>query len=114
MPMLENSQSACVALVTCSTLPEAETIAKALVTEKLAACVSVVGGQNPVQSYYLWEGVLESQSEVLLLIKTHSERLPQMEATLKTLHSYTVPEILVLPVQAGNSAYMAWMAQNLT
>lgn len=93
-----------------STAPDAETaarIARALVTERLVACVNVVAG---VTSVYRWQGKLEEAAEVLLVMKTVADRIPALAARLKELHPYEVPELLALPVDAALPAYAQWVA----
>jgi periplasmic divalent cation tolerance protein len=102
---------ACVALVTCGSLSEAESIAETIVLEALAACVNIIGGGNPVRSFYIWEGALQKEEEYLLFVKTFSHKLEALEARIRELHSYTVPEFIVLPVLYGAKNYIHWMTQ---
>jgi periplasmic divalent cation tolerance protein len=88
---------------------EGETIAQALVESRLAACVNIVRG---ITSVYRWQGKVESAEEVLLLIKTTTARLAELEAALHRLHSYDVPEFLVLPVEGGSAAYLRWIIES--
>jgi periplasmic divalent cation tolerance protein len=91
------------------TFPDQETaqrIAQTLVEEGLAACVNVIPG---VQSIYRWEGKIESAGEHLALMKTTEEAYPRLEARLKELHPYEVPEIIALPVAAAAGRYGAWV-----
>ena len=87
-------------------LAEAETIARHLVERKLAACVNILPA---VQSVYRWEGVVEQASEVTLLIKTTSSRYAELEAAIKALHPYALPEIIAIPIVAGLPAYLNWI-----
>jgi periplasmic divalent cation tolerance protein len=96
-----------VVLTTCGTRREANHIARALVTERLAACVNITG--KPVSSIYRWKGKIEQAEEFSLLIKTTERRLAPLQSALKRLHSYKVPEFLVLPVVTGSPAYLAWI-----
>ena len=89
---------------------EAERLSRQLVEERLAACVSVAPG---LKSRYRWKGKIEVASEVLLIIKTSAARYPKLEKRLKALHSYTVPEILAMPVIAGNPDYLKWLNESL-
>jgi len=98
-----------VAVVVLSTAPDDETagvLARTLVEERLAACVSQV---PRMRSVYHWEGEVEEVSEVLLIIKTHSRLAPDLTRRLGELHPYEVPEILVLPVAAGSRGYLDWI-----
>ena len=97
-------------LVTCSTLPEARKIARAVVEKHFAACVNIFTA--PVESLYTWKGKLERSREHLLLIKTTAKRLKALEREVLRLHSYETPEFLVLPIAAGSPAYLRWLAQN--
>ena len=89
------------------TIPASESaaMARALVERRLVACVSVV----PVQSYYRWNGEFCSDPEHLLIAKTRSGKVDEAIAAIKGLHSYDVPEIIVLPVIAGHAPYLAWV-----
>ena len=98
-----------VAVVVLSTAPDAETaerLSRSLVDERLAACVSRLPG---IKSLYHWEGAVEEAEEVLLVIKTHAARAPELTRRLRELHPYEVPEILVLPVAAGLPGYLEWI-----
>lgn len=86
---------------------EAERIARALVDERLAACVNIVAG---VQSVYRWKNHVEKEREWLLLIKTTGSRMAALEKRIKQLHSYELPEFLVLPAEGGSAEYLAWIA----
>ncbi|MFZ4790443.1 MAG: divalent-cation tolerance protein CutA [Candidatus Competibacteraceae bacterium] len=100
------------ALVVYCTCPDqgvAERIAEAVVAERLAACVNLIPG---VTSVYRWEGQLQRDAEWLLIIKTRSAVYPQLEARIRQLHPYQVPEIIALPIQAGSAAYLDWIAAN--
>jgi periplasmic divalent cation tolerance protein len=85
---------------------EAERIAEALVTEKLAACVQL----SAIDSIYRWQGAIERAAEVRLAIKTRAELAPQVEARIKALHSYDLPEIVILPINGGSADYLDWIA----
>lgn len=94
------------------TAPEtaAPAIARTLVEERLAACVNLV---RAVHSVYRWEGRVEEAAECLLVIKTRPACWPDLEARLRALHPYTVPEILALPTIAGHRGYAAWVAESV-
>ena len=85
-------------------------IAAALLEAGLAACVS----RQPVHSTYRWQGRLVDEPEVLLVIKTLASRFTDLEMRLKSLHPYTVPEIIALPIAAGSAAYLSWLAAAVT
>ena len=95
-----------VTLVTCRDRAQARKIAKALVGERLAACVNVVPG---VSSIYAWQGKIEESREVLLVIKSRSAHALKIAARVKALHSYSVPEVIALPVVSGSPAYLRWI-----
>ena len=85
-------------------------LARAVVGERLAACVNVVPG---VRSIYRWQGELQEEGEVLLVAKTTSERLEALTARIVALHPYEVPEVLALPEAGGSAAYRAWVADEV-
>jgi periplasmic divalent cation tolerance protein len=89
---------------------EAERISQALVTRRLAACVQVAG---PITSTYRWQGKLETSQEWLCVIKTLPLHYSALEAAIRELHSYDVPEILAFEVAAGNRDYLDWLAAEL-
>jgi periplasmic divalent cation tolerance protein len=99
-----------IVLTTCGDRETAERIAHRLVEQRLAACVNILPG---VQSVYRWQGAIQSESEVLLLIKTKVPLLREVQSTIVSLHSYEVPEFLVLPISGGSDAYMAWLEASL-
>ena len=98
-----------VVLVTAGDAGEAARIGRTLVEERLAACANVVG---PIRSVYRWQGAVEEAAEHLLLVKARADDLPALEARVRALHSYQLPEVLALPVAAGYAAYLAWLAQS--
>jgi periplasmic divalent cation tolerance protein len=100
-----------VVLVTCGSRAEARRIARAVVTERLAACTNLLEAR--VESVYRWEGKVEQAREFLLLMKTSLARLGALEAEVKRLHSYDVPEFIALPVVAGSKAYLRWLGECL-
>ena len=96
-------------LVLC-TAPNEEvgaTLARGLVDAKLAACVNLVPG---LRSFYSWEGEVNDDAEVQLLIKSRRRRFDALEAWLSAQHPYDVPEIVALPITAGSAPYLAWLA----
>ena len=99
-----------IVLSTCADREQAERIAHRLVEQHLASCVNILPG---VQSIYRWQGAVESAAEVLLLIKTSSARSQDVQSTIASLHSYEVPEFLILPVLGGSDAYLAWLGASL-
>ena len=95
-----------VVLVTASSADEAVQIGRALVEDRLAACANVVG---PIRSIYRWEGAVEDAAEHLLVIKARAADFAALEALVRELHSYDVPEVIALPLRAGSAPYLAWL-----
>ena len=100
-------ENAVVVLCTFPDLDQARQIGAALVERQVAACVNLLPG---VESIYRWQGKVERAGEVLAVIKT--TRYPDLEAAIKDLHPYEVPEILALPVAAGLPAYLGWLEES--
>lgn len=96
--------------VTVGSREEGERLAEALVGERLAACVHVVG---PIRSIYRWQGEVHRDEEHLLFIKTTRERCAALERRVRELHSYDVPEVIVLPIEGGSAAYLAWLREQV-
>lgn len=93
-------------LCTCPDQETAGRIAETLVGARLAACVNLLPG---ITSVYRWQGEVQREPEVLLLIKTAAARLPALTETLRGLHPYQVPEIIALPVTDGLPDYLNWV-----
>ncbi|HHX63862.1 MAG TPA: divalent-cation tolerance protein CutA [Chloroflexi bacterium] len=96
----------CVVLVTVATAEEGQTIAGALVDERLAACASIVG---PVRSLFRWQGSVQDEAEHLLIIKTEVAALDRLTVHVRSLHRYDLPEIIALPIVGGSQAYLNWI-----
>lgn len=97
-------------LAVLTNMPDAETadrVARELVSRRLAACVNILPA---VQSVYRWNGAVEEASEIPLLIKTSAARYAELEAAMKVLHPYEVPELIAMPITAGLPAYLGWVA----
>jgi periplasmic divalent cation tolerance protein len=92
--------------ITCADLDEARRIGRALVEERLAACVNI----RMHETIYRWQGAIEQGSEAGLLAKTTAEAYPALEARVRALHSYTLPCIVAWPFTAGLPAYLDWVA----
>ncbi|MEG4866924.1 MULTISPECIES: divalent-cation tolerance protein CutA [unclassified Microcoleus] len=99
-----------VVLVTAGSEAEAENIAKSLVENKLAACVSL----SPIRSIYTWQGEIHSEAEWQLVIKTDLAKFEALKTKIQELHSYEVPEIIAIPIVAGSEAYLHWLGQSLS
>ncbi len=97
---------ALVVLITAASGDEAANIAKALVEGRLAACVNIV---KEVRSMYRWQGRVADEKEVLMIAKTRKELFADVVRKVKELHSYSVPEIIALPVVEGFEEYLAWL-----
>ena len=96
--------------ITASSREEAERIARALVEERLAACVNLIPG---VTSLYTWEGKTCESSEVLLEAKTHASRFEDLSRRVRELHSYEVPEIVAFRVERGSGDYLEWVSRTI-
>ena len=99
-----------IVLTTAANPEEAGRLARILVEERLAACVTLIPA---VQSIYRWQGEIESATETMLLLKTGAEQLEALEIRLHQLHSYQTPEFLVLSIEAGSSSYLDWLRSSL-
>jgi len=105
---MRSMSEAIVVLVTCGSEEEAVKIANSLVEERLAACVNII---SPVRSIYRWEGKIWDEKEWMLIIKTQKKRFEELEKKVKSLHSYSVPEIIALPVVEGFASYLKWLEE---
>jgi periplasmic divalent cation tolerance protein len=83
-------------------------LARALVERRLAACVNVLNGCTSV---YRWDGAMEQAEEVPVLIKTRAARYPELEASIRELHPYELPEIIAVPMVRGLPEYLDWVAE---
>ena len=99
-----------VVLCTAGSEAEASRIANALVEKRLAACVNVVSGVN---STYRWEGAVRTDPEWLLVVKTRCDRFEDVRVVIRELHSYALPEIVMLEIAGGDAAYLAWIDASL-
>ena len=104
--MQESNPKACIVLTTESTLDEANNLGRALVEERLVACATLL---PVVQSIYYLEDQLQSAPETMVVLKTSEDKLEALEKRLRELHTYRVPEFLVLPVEYGSQSYLEWM-----
>jgi periplasmic divalent cation tolerance protein len=96
--------------VTCADDKQAEKIAYGLLNEKLVACVNIVGG---IRSLYWWQDKIDESKETLLIIKGLSSMHKAIEDKVCQLHSYDVPEVICLPIQAGLKSYLDWIEANV-
>jgi len=95
-----------VVFVSASNKKEAGKIAAGLIKGKLAACVNIA---DKLDSLFFWEGKIQKAKESLLIIKTKKEKLAKLIKLVKSLHSYTVPEIIAIPVISGDKPYLRWI-----
>jgi periplasmic divalent cation tolerance protein len=98
--------AAIIIFVTAGTRAEADRIARVLVEERLAACVSRIGG---VRSLYRWQGGIEESEEELLVIKTRADRFEAAKKRIEQIHSYSVPEIIAFPISQASRPYLEWL-----
>jgi periplasmic divalent cation tolerance protein len=108
--MPDQSCPARIVFTTAANPEEARVLGRAFVEEQLAACATLIPG---VESIYRWKGAIDSSSETMLLLKTDVDRLAPLESRLRQLHSYEVPEFLVVPIETGSRSYLGWMLESL-
>jgi periplasmic divalent cation tolerance protein len=94
----------------CDSEEQAGRIARALVEQRLAACVNILPG---ARSIYRWKGQIEDAAEWLLIIKTRRGLVDQLRVTISKIHTYEVPELLAVPVVEGSESYLAWLDREL-
>lgn len=103
---MEEQGSEIVVFVTASSNEEAEKLGRIIVESKLAACANVMSG---LRSIFRWDNKINIENECLMIIKTTRPRYAELEAAIRQHHSYTVPEIIALPVVAGSAPYLDWV-----
>ena len=99
-----------VVMATIASKQEAEKIVQRLLNERRIACANIIG---PVSSLFHWCGKMEKDEEYLIFMKSHKDLFEKLAETVKALHSYEVPEILVLPIVEGSKAYLDWLGSCL-
>ena len=97
-------------LTTCGSLEEARSIAQTLVGRQLAACVNIA---PQTESVYRWHGEVETATEWLLVIKTTAAAFDQVHAAIQELHTYELPECVLLPIENGSEEYLAWIGESV-
>ncbi len=97
-----------VVFVTAKDVTEAQKISEKLLNEKYAACVNVLEG---VRSLFWWDGKVDRADEVLLIIKSQKKLFPKIIKAVKSVHSYSVPEIIALPIIDGQKDYLKWIKE---
>ena len=98
-----------IVLTTAGSEEEARKIARHLVEKRLAACVNII---PQIESIYRWQGKVDSSREWLLLVKTTDERFPAVRDAIRELHSYELPECVVLNIEDGSSEYLQWLTSS--
>lgn len=107
MPGEKETMNAVLVYVTTSSHEEATMIGRTLVAERLAACANVLA---EITSLFWWEGAVQEEPEVPVILKTRAELVDRVVERVKALHSYTCPCVVALPVAAGNPAFLDWIA----
>ena len=109
--MINNEGSKFVVLLcTTGSLDEASNISEHLVGNHLVACVNIIPG---IRSVFWWNNKVQHDNECLMIIKTEESRIPDIERSIRLLHSYENPELIAFPVQYGRPEYLSWIAQSL-
>lgn len=106
--MADSDKDPIVVLVTTQDITEAEKIAGELVKDGLAACVNII---NKVRSVYRWQGEICRETEALCIIKTIKGNFEALKDKVKSMHSYTVPEVIGLPIDIGSEKYLKWLVK---
>jgi periplasmic divalent cation tolerance protein len=99
-----------VVFVTCGNRTEAENLASHLLEQKLVACVNIVPG---IESWYWWEGKINRDQEILLIMKTVQSNFAPLEEAIRKIHSYAIPEIVALPILQGFAPYLNWVVESV-
>jgi periplasmic divalent cation tolerance protein len=103
---VETKGSEIVVLVTASSIGEAEELGKLAVSSGMAACVNIMSG---IQSIFRWEKAVKVETECLMIIKTTLDRFSELETAIRARHTYSVPEIIALPIIKGSTPYLEWV-----
>ncbi len=99
-----------VILITAKDKIEAKAISDKLLKDKLIACANIIAG---IESVFWWQGKIDAAQEVLLILKSRRDSFEKIVKTVKSLHSYEVPEIIVLPIIDGNPDYLRWIDESI-
>ena len=99
-----------VLFITTANAEEAQQLSRVLLEQRKAACVNII---PKVKSLFWWEGKIDSEQENLLIVKTKASLLPEIISLVKQVHSYTVPEIIALPIVGGNQDYLDWIEKSV-
>ena len=108
--MINQAHEYIVILVTAKDSEEASKISQNLLDKRLVACGNII---NPVNSLFWWEGKLDKAEEAMLILKTHYSLFDEVVRVVKSIHSYSVPEILALPILDGNKDYLRWIDESI-
>lgn len=100
----------CVLFITVPHLGEGRALARALLEARLAACVNLV---PKVESLYWWDGAIQNEEEALLVVKTRTDRVDELVSKVRCHHSYSVPEVIAVPVEGGNPDYLRWIDEEV-
>ena len=109
-PIMDARSKFCIVLTTVDKSTLAAKIAETIVKKELAACVNIVPN---IKSVYRWKNKIETANEFLLLIKTTQSKIDSIEATIKKLHTYSIPEFIVLEIKDGSTDYLEWVLDSL-
>lgn len=104
------SSEALLVLTTCGNDEDAQNLARLLVERRLAACVNAIGR---VASTYRWRGEIQQDRETLLIIKTTSNQLAELETAIRSHSKYELPEVIAVPVTGGSTPYLAWLWESV-
>lgn len=104
------AKDAIVVFMTAANGEEATRLAELLIGAHLAACVQIL---PEMESVYRWQGKIERQSEILLIVKTTTDKFADLEREVRALHSYDTPEIVAVPIVAGSTPYLEWLDDSL-
>lgn len=107
---MEGNLSEIVVLVTASSSDEAERIGKLIVSSRLAACANIIKG---MQSIFRWDNKINVENECLMIIKTTMDQFSDLEAAIRAHHSYSIPEIIALPIVRGSEPYLKWIREEV-
>ncbi|XP_063031146.1 protein CutA isoform X2 [Melospiza melodia melodia] len=99
-----------VVFVTCLNEHIARDIARAIMDRRLAACVNILPKSSAL---YFWKGELEESTEILLLVKTRTSKIGELFNYVRSIHPFEIPDIISLPIEQGNPAYLRWMEENV-
>lgn len=108
--MKEEAESYCVVITTEGSEEKAASIARSLVSARLAACVQVM----PIRSFFMWDGAASDEAEYLVFVKTRLELYLDVQSHIAEIHSYELPEIIQLPINAGLAGYLTWITESTT